>query len=74
MGCLTDVEKRWLKDAIDCTTSTSDVQGRYLRYMQEVHAKHTELFGGDSGRSYKTQLQLMAKYRKRRSARTTSLL
>ncbi len=74
MGCLTNVEKGWLKDALDCTTSTGDVQGRHLRYMQEAHAKHTELFGDYSGRSHKTQLQLMAKYRKRRSVRTTSLL
>ncbi len=74
MGCLTDVEKGWLKDAIDGTTSTSDVQGRHLRYMKEADAKRTKLFCGDSGSSHKMQLQLMAKYRKRRSVRTTSLL
>ena len=74
MGCLSGIEKGWLKDAIDCTTSTSDVQGRHLRYMKEAHAKRIELFGGYFGLSTKTQLQLMAKYSKRCSVRTTMLL
>lgn len=72
VGCLTNEEKGWLKDAIDCTTSTSDVQGQHLRYMKGAHAKRTVFFGAYSRSSHKTRLQLMAKYRKRLSVRTTS--
>lgn len=35
--------------------------------MKEAHAKRTELFGGYSSRSHKTQLRQMVRYGKRRS-------